>query len=61
MQIGQDKFGMQTMNQSLASLYLRRQISHDIAMARSSDQEELRALIENPQSGAVAKIKQAAQ
>ena len=61
MQIGQDKFGMQTMNQSLAALYLRRQISHDTAMARSSDQEELRALIENPQSGAVAKIKQAAQ
>ena len=28
MQIGQDKFGMQTMNQSLASLYQRRLISH---------------------------------
>ena len=61
MQICQDKFGMQTMNQSLAALYLRRLISHEMALARSSDQEELRTLIENPQSAAVAKIKQASQ
>jgi twitching motility protein PilT len=60
MQIGQDKFGMQTMNQSLASLYLRRQISLETAMARSGDQDELRSLIENPQSGGLAKVKQAA-
>ncbi len=45
MQIGQDKFGMQTMNQSLASLFQRRQITLDDAIARSSDQEELRKLI----------------
>jgi twitching motility protein PilT len=45
MQIGQDKFGMQTMNQSLASLHLKRMISLDDALARSSDQEELRKLV----------------
>jgi twitching motility protein PilT len=45
MQIGQDKFGMQTMNQSLAALYLKRLISMDDAMARSSDPDELRNLI----------------
>jgi twitching motility protein PilT len=45
MQIGQDKFGMQTMNQSLASLFQRRLISMDDAMARSNDMEELRQLI----------------
>ena len=45
MQIGQDKFGMQTMNQSLASLFQRRQITLDDAIARSSDPEELRKLI----------------
>jgi twitching motility protein PilT len=45
MQIGQDKFGMQTMNQSLASLYQRRLISMDDALARSNDVEELRTLI----------------
>jgi twitching motility protein PilT len=44
MQIGQDKFGMQTMNQSLASLYTRRLISMDDAMGRSHDVEELRNL-----------------
>ncbi|RIL05838.1 MAG: type IV pili twitching motility protein PilT [Proteobacteria bacterium] len=45
MQIGQEKYGMQTMNQSLASLYQRRMISLDDALARSHDQEELRNLI----------------
>ena len=45
MQIGQDKFGMQTMNQSLASLFARRMISMDDALSRSSDQDELRKLI----------------
>ncbi len=45
MQIGQEKFGMQTMNQSLAALYQRRLISMDDALARSSDPDELRALI----------------
>jgi len=45
MQIGQEKFGMQTMNQSLASLYHKRLISMDDALARSSDPDELRTLI----------------
>jgi twitching motility protein PilT len=45
MQIGQDKFGMQTMNQSLAALYLKRLISMDDALGRSSDPDELRNLI----------------
>src|SRR5574337_910247 len=45
MQIGQDKFGMQTMNQSLASLYQRRLITMEDAMGRSSDPDELRNLI----------------
>jgi twitching motility protein PilT len=36
---------MQTMNQSLASLYSRRMISLDDAMGRSSDAEELKQLI----------------
>ncbi len=45
MQMGQTKFGMQTLNQSLASLYLRRLVTLDEAMARSSDVEELKQLI----------------
>ena len=50
MQIGQDKFGMLTMNQSLASLVLRRTITIDSAMARSHDQDELRRLIDEGQT-----------
>jgi len=45
MQIGQDKFGMQTMNQSLAALVQRRLISMDHAVGRSPDADELRNLI----------------
>ena len=45
MQVGQDKFGMQTMNQSLASLYSRRLITMDDAIGRSHDAEELRSLV----------------
>ncbi len=46
MQTGQDKFGMQTFNQALASLYQKRQITLDVAMARSSNADELKDLIE---------------
>jgi twitching motility protein PilT len=45
MQIGQSKFGMQTMNQALAQLVQRRLISFDDALLRSSDQDELRQLM----------------
>jgi twitching motility protein PilT len=50
MQIGQDKFGMQTMNQSLASLFVRRLITLEDGLARSHDQDELRRLIEDIQN-----------
>ena len=46
MQVGQEKFGMQTLNQSLFSLYARRLISLEEAMGRSSDPDELRMMIE---------------
>jgi twitching motility protein PilT len=46
MQTGQDKFGMQTFNQALASLYHKRQITLEVAMQRSSNADELRELIE---------------
>src|ERR1043166_769645 len=46
MQTGQDKFGMQTFNQSLATLYHKRQITLDVAMQRSSNADELKELIE---------------
>ncbi len=40
MQVGQEKFGMQTMNQSLLELYRRRLVSRDEAMRRSPNLEE---------------------
>jgi len=45
MQVGQGKFGMQTMNQSLASLVQRRLVSLDDALGRSPDDQELHQLI----------------
>lgn len=45
MQVGQSKFGMQTMNQCLASLYHRRMISMEHALGRSSNVDELQKMI----------------
>ncbi len=45
MQTGQEKFGMQTMNQALATLYQRRVISLDTAMSASSLKDELEQMI----------------
>src|SRR5882672_1880304 len=46
MQTGQDIHGMQTFNQSLATLFHKRQISRETAMQRSSNVNELRDLID---------------
>ncbi len=46
MQMGQDKYGMQTLNQSLFSLFSRRLITLEEAVGRSSEPEELRNMIE---------------
>jgi twitching motility protein PilT len=45
MQAGQEKLGMQTMNQSLATLYHKRLISLEMAIAASSLKDELQDLI----------------
>jgi twitching motility protein PilT len=45
MQAGQDKFGMQTFNQSLASLYFQKQITLEVAVQRSSIPDELNEMI----------------
>ncbi|KAA0895238.1 type IV pilus twitching motility protein PilT [Oryzomonas rubra] len=51
MQVGQEKYGMQTMNQSLLSLYQKRLISLEEALGRSQDPEELKQMINNPSAG----------
>jgi twitching motility protein PilT len=45
MQTGQDRYGMQTFNQSLVSLYFKKQITLEMAIARSSNVDELQDLI----------------
>src|SRR6266404_1073404 len=45
MQSGQEKYGMQTFNQSLATAYYQKQITMEVAMARSSNQDELTEMI----------------
>jgi twitching motility protein PilT len=57
MQTGQEKYGMQTFNQALATLYHRRMITLETAMQRSSNTDELRDLIEH---GAGVNTEQAA-
>lgn len=48
MQVGQQKFGMQTMNQSLYNLYQQRVISLEDAIAWSHDPEEFRGMVALP-------------
>jgi twitching motility protein PilT len=45
MQTGQDKLGMQTANQSLASLYMKRLVTLEVAMGASSNKDELQDMI----------------
>jgi twitching motility protein PilT len=45
MQTGQEKLGMQTMNQSLATLYQKKLVTLETALSRSSNKDELQDLI----------------
>ncbi|MDY0268689.1 type IV pilus twitching motility protein PilT [Trichloromonas sp.] len=48
MQMGQDKYGMQTMNQALFMLYHKKLVTMETALSRSSEPEELKQMIANP-------------
>jgi len=45
MQVGQSRYGMQTMNQCLLSLYQKKLISMDDCLGRSTDVDELRNML----------------
>jgi len=45
MQTGQAKYGMQTFNQSLATLYFKKHIALQTALSRSSNPDELQEMI----------------
>jgi len=61
MQIGQSKFGMQTMNQSLCDLFIRGQITLEESLGRSSDTDELKTMIANVQAGGKQSIRRRSQ
>ena len=54
MQVGQEKHGMQTLNQALYSLWGRRIISLEEAMGRSLEPDELRMMMEKGTAGSAA-------
>jgi len=55
MQTGQSKFGMQTMNQSLFDHYMKRNLSQEDAIVRSSHPEEMLAMIQKAQKSMQAR------
>jgi twitching motility protein PilT len=54
MQVGQDKHGMQTLNQSLYNMWARRIISLEEAQGRSLEPDELRMMMEKGTQSAAA-------
>ncbi len=54
-QIGQEKYQMQTLNQSLADLYLKKIITYEDAMIKSQDTDELKRVVTPGGSGSSAK------
>ena len=54
MQLGQEKFGMQTFNQALYSLYSQRLITLDTALSRSSNVDELQDMIDRGSPASMA-------
>jgi twitching motility protein PilT len=50
MQIGQSKFGMQTLNQSLLGLFVKGLITLEEALGRTGDADELKTMIANAQA-----------
>ncbi|HHF51664.1 MAG TPA: type IV pili twitching motility protein PilT, partial [Candidatus Aminicenantes bacterium] len=55
MQMGQETFGMQTFNQSLADLYLNRSITLETAMEITSKPQELTEIIQRKEGLKVTK------
>jgi len=51
MQAGQEKFGMQTMNQSLQRLVEKKLVSRDVALNTSSNRDELVTMLERGSTG----------
>ncbi len=57
MQTGQEKYGMITFNQSLASLYFKRDISQELAISMSHNPEELSEILRRGPSSLSSQFK----
>lgn len=57
MQTGQEKYGMITFNQSLASLYFKRDISLELAMGISHNPEELNEIVKRGPSALASQFR----
>jgi twitching motility protein PilT len=57
MQTGQEKYGMITFNQSLASLYFKRDITLELAMAISHNPEELNEIVKRGPSALASQFR----
>lgn len=57
-QVGQEKFKMQTLNQSLADLYLKKYITYEDAIAKSQEVDELKRIIGAPPAGTANPLQQ---
>jgi len=55
MQVGQQKYGMQTMNQALAQLIQRRTITMEVGLNASSEPDELRTILATASAAAAAR------
>jgi twitching motility protein PilT len=51
MQVGQLKYGMQTFNQSLATLAIKRQITRELALSMTSNPDELQEMLDRGATG----------
>jgi twitching motility protein PilT len=51
MQVGQLKYGMQTFNQSLATLAVKRQITRELALSMTSNPDELQEMLDRGATG----------
>src|ERR1022692_1552907 len=55
MQVGQEKSGMMNFNQSLANAYFAKKLALDVALARSSNSDELQEIINRGMAAQAAK------
>jgi twitching motility protein PilT len=60
MQVGQNKFGMQTMSQALVALVQQNLITPEVAIGRATEPEEVRQMLGLPRGSSIQQQRPAA-